>query len=403
MLDPHETEAALRASEERLRLALDAAAMGVWDADLTNGTGVWSERAAAQLGLPPDTEVSYERYLACVHPDDREQVRRTLSQALRGSGEYSVEYRVVWPDGGIRHHHSAARVHFDANHRPIRLVGLTRDVTEQAEAAAALHASRERLDRVLDNAPIILFATDRDGRVTLSQGRALEALGLRREALHSVSMFEAFADIPSIVGPVRRALNGETVVDQVAFRGRALNCTYTPMFDTDGVTIVGVTGVASDITERVAAEDEVRKLEAQNQLLIDNAMDLVVAYDLTGRFTFVNRRWEALTGYSVQEALGMTLADIIDQSDYPRIADNMRRRILGEPVAPNYELRLRNRSGKVVWVDANVSLTRRNGEVVGLQAFVRDITARKVAEEALAHQARFDRLTDLPNRVLLHE
>src|SRR5579864_4186823 len=123
---------------------------------------------------------------------------------------------------------------------------------------------------------------------------------------------------------MRRALEGERVECEVARPGRVLECTFAPMFDEAENRVVGVTGVAIDVTERRRTEAALRNLEEQNRLLIDNANDAVIAYDMSGRFTFVNKRFEQLTGYCAQDALQMSIKDL--RSEERRVGKECRSR-----------------------------------------------------------------------------
>ncbi|HEX2728764.1 MAG TPA: PAS domain S-box protein, partial [Rubrobacteraceae bacterium] len=95
-------EEALREGEERLRLALEAASLGLWYQDLNTGEFVALPRTAAMHGLPPDTSLNQEKALAVVHHEDRDRVRELVERAVATRGPYNAEYRVVWPDGTIR-------------------------------------------------------------------------------------------------------------------------------------------------------------------------------------------------------------------------------------------------------------------------------------------------------------
>lgn len=92
------SEEAARTSEERLRLATDAAAIGIWDYDPVTDTLRWDDRCKALFGLPPEASVSYEHtFLPGLHPDDRSRADNAVRQALKsgGSSRYDIEYRTI--------------------------------------------------------------------------------------------------------------------------------------------------------------------------------------------------------------------------------------------------------------------------------------------------------------------
>ncbi|HTM00612.1 MAG TPA: PAS domain-containing protein [Candidatus Omnitrophota bacterium] len=120
--------------------------------------------------------------------------------------------------------------------------------------------AKDRLRTVISGAPIVLFAVDREGRFTLSEGKGLEALGLAPGEVVGMSAFEIYRDSPGIGAAIQRALAGATVTDSVELGTLAYDVYYVPLRDPDG-SIQGVIGVATDITERRRAERALQESE----------------------------------------------------------------------------------------------------------------------------------------------
>lgn len=139
--------------------------------------------------------------------------------------------------------------------------GMVTDITERKEAEEKLRRSEELTRTVVSNAPVVLFALDRKGVFTLSEGRGLEALGHRPEPVVGRSIFEVYHDEPKILANARRALGGEefTSITVLAALGRVFEVRWSPVRDGSG-TVMGVIGVATNITERKRAEEEIRRL-----------------------------------------------------------------------------------------------------------------------------------------------
>ena len=114
--------------------------MGEWNWDLVTGRITWSPFCKALYGLPPETDITYERFLAAVHPDDRPEVEAGLRQSLEMRGDYESEKRVVWPDGTVHWNVSRGRVFCDAAGNPERMTGVTMDCTERKRAEEAIRA-----------------------------------------------------------------------------------------------------------------------------------------------------------------------------------------------------------------------------------------------------------------------
>ena len=147
---------ALRESEDRLRLALVSAELGIWDFDPLTGLRNWDARCHELFGLPPGQErVSQESFLALLHPEDRAHLKAAMQTAFdpRGDGRYRAEYRTVDARGRtVRWISSHGQAYFDAQRRPVRCVGTARDITVSRRAqvrAERLYAVSSALARAL--------------------------------------------------------------------------------------------------------------------------------------------------------------------------------------------------------------------------------------------------------------
>jgi PAS domain S-box-containing protein len=146
-------EEALKESEDRLRLAIEATGLGTWDRNPVTGEMRWDERCKAMFGLPPGAEVDYEVFLAGLHPDDRERTDQVVQRALdpESGGEYSTEYRTVGLEDGVERWVAArGQAFFDESGRAVRFIGTVLDITERkkAEEERDLLLAREQQARV---------------------------------------------------------------------------------------------------------------------------------------------------------------------------------------------------------------------------------------------------------------
>jgi len=146
------TEEARQESEERLRLAQEAAEIGTWDRIIATDSLVWSPQTYLNHGLDPQQGgVTPTDWSAILHPDDRDRVVTRFRQAVEQGGVYEHEYRVVWPDGQIRWLAGRGRAIRDPESgKVVRVIGVNRDLTEQRTAqqevlrarTEVLHAAR---------------------------------------------------------------------------------------------------------------------------------------------------------------------------------------------------------------------------------------------------------------------
>ena len=142
-------EEELREREHHLRIAIDTAHLGAWHLDLSTGVIECTARCKANFGLPPDAHLTYDRLVEIIHPEDRPAMRAAVERALSTATDYEAEYRSVWPDGQIRWIIASGRGVCDEAGRPLRMVGVTLDITERkrAEEERARLLERERAAR----------------------------------------------------------------------------------------------------------------------------------------------------------------------------------------------------------------------------------------------------------------
>ncbi len=136
-------------SVERWRLASEAAQLGMWWWSIKGDRIAWTPRCRESHGIGPEEESSYSRFVAALHPDDREMVERAIQRAIEGQAGYRVVYRVVWPDGSLHWISVLGRVFCDRTGEAVRMLGVAQDITaqKQAEVERAELLTREQAAR----------------------------------------------------------------------------------------------------------------------------------------------------------------------------------------------------------------------------------------------------------------
>jgi PAS domain S-box-containing protein len=148
-------------SESRLRLALDAGRIGVWDWDIAHDAIDWSDRAYEIHGVAPgDFGGRLHDFTRLIHPEDLETVSERIQESLEGRREYNLEFRIVRPDGRVRWVQISARVFRDETGRPVRMLGATLDITERHETEQALRDGESRLQLALEAGRMAAWAWD---------------------------------------------------------------------------------------------------------------------------------------------------------------------------------------------------------------------------------------------------
>jgi PAS domain S-box-containing protein len=143
----------LRKSEDSLAEAQKIAGIGNWDLDVLKNTLIWSDEIYHIFGhKPQELGASRESFMNSVHPDDRVFVARSFEKALNDAVPYSIDHRIVLPDGTQRVVHEQAKIIKDETGNSVRIVGTVQDITESKMAEAKLRASEERWKFALEGA-----------------------------------------------------------------------------------------------------------------------------------------------------------------------------------------------------------------------------------------------------------
>ncbi len=154
-------EAQVRENEGRLRLALEAGRLGTWEWNLETDEVIGSPGLEAIHGLAQGAfQGGFVAYLGGIHPEDRELVNRSITQAVKQGGEYRIEYRIVWPDKSVRWLEGKGKVFHDEAGRPVRMSAVCVDITARKrdeQRFAVLHA----VTRILAESATLTQATPR--------------------------------------------------------------------------------------------------------------------------------------------------------------------------------------------------------------------------------------------------
>lgn len=134
-------EEALRNSEERFRLAIEAAQMGFWEWDIVNNQITWGGRHEQLFGLQPgEFDGTYTAFLALVHPEDRAMIEAMVGNTLATGAPYGQPFRAIRADGEVRWMNGVGQLYRDKVGRPLRLLGTVQDITPLKQAEEVLQA-----------------------------------------------------------------------------------------------------------------------------------------------------------------------------------------------------------------------------------------------------------------------
>lgn len=243
-----------------------------------------------------------------VHSDSREAIEQTWARTLKGIVDPRLDFKLVDPAGRVRWISASRTAIRNGEGRLIAVEGICRDVTQQREAEDEARRSAELLRTVVAGAPAVIYALDRDGVFTLSEGLGLAALGLRPGEVVGRSAFELYGSIPGFREAFDRALSGSQSALASTVGGVEFEAVYAPSRNAAG-EVVGVIGVAFDVNERKRGERALHEREQRYASLVAALTEGVVIQDRSGAIVTCNQSACRILGLTEDELLGRTSVD----------------------------------------------------------------------------------------------
>lgn len=379
-------------NRERLRLALEAGGMGIWEWTLETNEAIWDETQELLMGLQPgEFDGNVEKYFFDrVHPDDRERLDKVIKEALSRNEQYRAEFRIIHPDGTVRWLAGEGRVRQPEN-ASLTLIGVNWDITDRMQSEQELRSSRERQQLAVDAAHVGIYeANIRTGDVYWSpEFRALA--GLDPSGTETVS----YGDVPAFVHPDDRAFvaerigesfdpAGDGIVDDVyrfllpdgevrwiLMRGRTF-------FDGSGKDrkAVKAVGTIIDVTDQRRGIENERRLAA----IVEGTEDAIISFELDGTITSWNDGARRIYGFTADEAIGQPVELIMPTRQREEMSGFLKRIARNESLTGIRTSR-RRKDGRVFEIALTLSPLRdADGHVIGASGIARDVTDRVHSE-----------------------
>ena len=410
-------EKKLRRSEESLLEAQKLSHTGSWRHDVASGAIIVSPEVYRIHGVKPDDDASNTKFFfSRIHPEDRKRVVDLFERAELEKIEFQVDYRIVLPDGTIKHLHTIGHPILDESGELVEFVGTAMDVTAAKQAEEALRRSEGYLadaQRLTGTGSWAWNVATRQGVYWSQENYRL--LGFDPE--EGIPPNEAFYERihPEDRERVRREVflerpEGGPHFDmefRIVLPGGAIKYVHStghPVRNISG-DLLEYVGTSIDVTERKRGEQATRLLAA----VVESSHDAIVSKNLDGIITSWNTGAERLFGYAAEEAVGQNITLIIppDRRDEERaIVEQLTR----DERVDHFETVRMRKDGSLLDVALTISpMKDAAGRIVGASKLARDITERKRAEEALrqaqadlAHMSRVTTMGEL-TASLAHE
>jgi PAS domain S-box-containing protein len=388
------SEEALRRNMELLQKTQSIARIGSWEYDVESRRLTWSPEVSRLFGVDPDIPPSYELFLQCVHPDDRERVDRAYMESVRqGKDGYEIEHRIVRPkDGRIRTVFEKCEHIRGTDGRIVRSVGFVQDVTERRAAEEELRERESTLLSIFRAAPV---------GIGMVKNRVIHEANEQLCRMAGYSRHELLGRSARILYPSDEEFEfvGREKYRQIAQKGTGTvetrwrrkdgrilevllsSCPIDPQDPSHGVTFT-----ALDITERIRAERALRESEEKFAKAFRSAPLLMSITRLEDALVLdVNDTYCEVTGYGREEMIGRTTLEIglwRDPTDRRRLLKQLRTR--GR--VTNLDLDLRMKNGEI----RHMLFSCEPVVLQGTQCLISvgmDITERVRADQALKELA----------------
>ena len=314
-----------------------------------------------------------------------------IENAVAERRPWSLDYRIVRPDGELRMIHARGEVVCDEQGRPAVVQGTCQDVTESRRVEDALRAAEQLFRRAFDDAPIGMALIDLEGR-WLRLNRAIsQMLGRSEPELRTMQLSDLnHPDDRRLDRPlIKELLNGRRRSFAVEKRyvhadGHLIHAlVHVSLMHGDGERPLYFLCQLVDITERRRAEAERRAVQERMQAIIDNSPALVIVKDPEQRYLLVNRRWEHVTGLDGGEVLGRTSADVL--GDRSPAQDDVDREVLATGEVRENMATMPGLDGEeITFLVVKFPLRDAEGQISGVCTISTDITERRRSDEERA-------------------
>ncbi|WP_290886916.1 PAS domain S-box protein [Arenimonas sp.] len=382
MRTSQQAQRALEAEQQLREIACEAGRMGGWRVLLDQRRVVWSDEVAAIHGMPPEYSPGLDEMLGFYPECDRALIRARFEACAAEGTPFDEQLQIVNARGERAWVRSIGRAVRDVDGRIIQVQGAFQDISEQRRLEMSLRTSEQWFADVAGNIPIHLWAADPEGRVNYSSPRLSEFTGVPAEVL---ATSEGWLEVlhPADRAPVLAEWAlciAETRPYRAEFRIRAADGEYhwhlvqaMPTRDGDGAVARWV-GSAANIQHNKALEQEARELASRLATTLQSINEGFVLVDPQWRFSFVNRRAEALLRLPAEEVLGRTCWECIPRLSGTVFEDRFRQAMTtGEPIRFSEKLASAER-----WFTIHALPSAE-----GLAVYFQDITERRAADAQL--------------------
>ena len=357
-----------------LRQLVDTANASIFGVDVEGRVNEWNDKTAEITGYSGDDAFGKCLIESFIVPKLRNSVQDVLDNALRGRGTSNYELEFRTKSNEIRFLLVNATTRRDAENNIVGVLAVAQDVTEAAKHDRAVASMANELRQLIDTANAPIFGIDIDGDVNEWNDKTAEITGYTKEEAFDCPLVEKFI-VPSCRNSVQEvmdnALQGRASQNyEIEFRTKSsairhLLVNATTRRDAEN-NIVGVVGVAQDVTEAVQRDRAVAGMANELRQLIDSANAPIFGIDDDGNVNEWNNKTAEITGYTKEEAFDEHLVETFIVPSFQKSVQEVLDKALRGEETSNYDLEFKTKTGEIRYLLLNAT-TRRDPEnnVVG--------------------------------------
>lgn len=331
---------------------------------------------------------SKKAYNDLIFEKDRETVWNTVQNALKKNEAYETNYRILTRQNEMRWVWERG-VGVEDENGELFLEGFIEDITDQRQAEDALKESEERNRTILKKLPATVWMTDKYLRFISSSGSGLALLGVEEDQVMGMSLNEFFkTDDPEhpAIAAHKQVLKGESVNYSMKHQNIIWETYLEPSINSNN-EIIGVIGVAYNVTQQREAEKLLRISEEKYRHIFENAMEGIFQSTPEGKYISVNPAFARIGGFNSPEDMIDSVPNIKDLYVHPEDRDQLIEQLQNQEGVNNFEIEIKRKDGSLIWITTNVMAVRdKNGKLKYLQGSIIDISQRKHVEEILRRE-----------------
>jgi PAS domain S-box-containing protein len=257
----------------------------------------------------------------------------------------------------------------------------------------------KRLQTVINHTAAVMWAINKDGIITFSEGMGLEALGLKPGEIVGQSIFEIYADNKQVIEDARRALTGQTFYSCTEIGGVIWENRYVPLMDDKGA-VTGAIGVAVDVTDTKKMEQALIESESRYRYIVENVPTGICEIDLpTFKFIQVNDIMCEIMGYTKDEFLAIDPAVLFAGKSKKHAIERIGKMRAGEKVPVPFEYKIKTKDGRELWALINSRVIYEKGKPVRTLTIAQDISEPKRLELELRHAQKMEAISTLASGI----